>query len=247
MSIQKAPLPSFEEALATADQVSNVIRTFGIQIFKNTASAAVGHATKAGKVVNDSAHDVLSQTTETVGRTIDPIAKNPAVDYIAKVPGLSWLINALGKVDTNKARTEVEALRAKHPLEAPDQLAHRLVVDSTVRAGGIGLATNIIPPVALGLFAVDIAAVSKIQAEMLYRIAAAYGFDVNDPARNGEALTIFGLSLGTSGALKTGLSAVELLPIVGAVVGASSNAGIIYTLGVGACRFYETKLEKLNA
>lgn len=247
MSIQKASLPSFEEALATADQVGNVIRSFGTQIFKNSASAAMGHATKAGKVATDSAHHVLSQTTETMGRTLDPIANNPALEYIAKVPGLGWLINALGKVDTDKARTEVEQLRQKHPLESSEQLAHRIVIDSTVRAGSIGLATNIVPPVALGLFAVDLAAVSKIQAEMLYRIAAAYGFDVDDPDRKGEAMTIFGLSLGTSGALKTGLSAVELLPIIGAVVGASSNAGIIYTLGAGACRFYETKLERLNA
>ena len=45
----------------------------------------------------------------------------------------------------------------------------------------------------------------------------------------GEALTIFALSLGVSTAVKTGLSAVELIPLIGAAVGASSNAGILYS------------------
>ena len=59
----------------------------------------------------------------------------------------------------------------------------RIIVDTTIKAGGIGLATNIIPPVALGLFAVDLAAIASLQSEMLYRIAGVYGFEATDPAR----------------------------------------------------------------
>jgi uncharacterized protein (DUF697 family) len=76
---------------------------------------------------------------------------------------------------------------------------------------------------------------------MVYRIAGAYGFSLKDPARRGEALGIFGLSVGGSGTLKVGLGLVELLPGVGAVVGASSNAALLYSLGYAACRFYEAK------
>jgi uncharacterized protein (DUF697 family) len=54
-------------------------------------------------------------------------------------------------------------------------------------------------------------------------------------------LAIFGLSVGGSGTLKAGLSFVELLPVVGAVVGASSDAALLYSLGYVARQFYETK------
>jgi uncharacterized protein (DUF697 family) len=47
--------------------------------------------------------------------------------------------------------------------------------------------------------------------------------------------------MGGSGVLKGGLSFVELIPVIGAVVGASSNATLIYSLGYIACRFYEAK------
>ena len=160
---------------------------------------------------------------------------------VAKVPGLSWLTSALGRVDKASALEDVLKLKQKHPADTPEELAHHIIVDATIKAGGVGLAANIIPPVALGLFAVDLAAVSALQSEMLYRIAAAYDFDISDPARKGEALTIFALSIGTSTAMKAGLGVVELVPIVGAAVGASSNAGMLYSFGSAASQFYQRK------
>ncbi|MEO0771169.1 MAG: hypothetical protein AAFY72_17395, partial [Cyanobacteria bacterium J06649_4] len=164
-----------------------------------------------------------------------------------KVPGMGWLKSALGRVDKKKALADVLDLIDKHPNESQEELAHRVIVDTTLKAGGVGFVTNIIPPVALGLFAVDLAAVSALQSEMMYRIAAIYDFSVEDPARKGEALTIFALSLGTSTAVKSGLSVVELIPVVGAAVGASSNAGILYSFGIAASQFYKRKRTRLNA
>lgn len=214
----------------------------GTGIF-NKFSAAASETTA---VATDTAHSALEQTTQSVGQTLEPIAENPVVDYVAKIPGLGWLTSALGRVNKEKAQAEALKLQAKYPDETPEEWAHRLIVETTLKAGGVGLATNIIPPVALGLFAVDLAAVAALQAEMLYRIAALYGFDVNDPARKGEALTIFALSAGASSVAKAGLSTVELLPLVGAVVGASSNAGILYSFGIAASAFYQRKQAKLN-
>jgi uncharacterized protein (DUF697 family) len=199
---------------------------------------------RVGTAAADSAHTALEQATESVGQTLNPIAESPAIDYVARVPGLRWLTSALGRVNQAKAKADVLALQAKYPTETAEELAHRLIVETTLKAGGIGLATNIIPPIALGLFAIDLAAIAALQSEMLYRIAGLYGFEVADPARKGEALTIFALSLGASTAVKTGLSAVELIPLVGAAVGASSNAGILYSFGIAAAEFYKKKREK---
>ncbi|MEM9807751.1 MAG: hypothetical protein AAF959_20995 [Cyanobacteria bacterium P01_D01_bin.56] len=69
----------------------------------------------------------------------------------------------------------------------------------------LGLATNIIPSEVVALFAVDLSAASKLQADMIFRISAAYGFDLEHPARRGEALAVFVLSLGSGSLFKTGL------------------------------------------
>ena len=232
--------------LANAEQLGGLMSAVGTQIFNKVSSTAKEASNFVGNAAAEGTQTALEQTTESVGNTLHPIAENPAVDYVAKVPGLSWLTSALGRVDKEKAKADVEKLKVKHPTDSSEDLAHHIIVDSTLKAGGIGLATNIIPPVALGLFAVDLAAVAALQSEMLYRIAAAYDFDVEDPARKGEALTIFALSLGTSSAVKTGLGVVELIPLVGAAVGASSNAGILYSFGIAASQFYKRKREKLD-
>jgi uncharacterized protein (DUF697 family) len=238
--------PSADDNNPTAAQLSGLVSAVGIQIFNKVSTAAAQVTAQASKVAADSAQSALEQTTESVGNTLHPIAENPAIDYVARVPGLKWLTSALGRVDKAKAHADVMEIKAKYPAESAEELAHRIIVDATLKAGGIGLATNIIPPVALGLFAIDLAAVAALQSEMLYRIAAAYDFEVTDPARKGEALTVFALSLGTSSAVKAGLSAVELIPLVGAVVGASSNAGILYSFGMAASEFYKRKREKLE-
>lgn len=236
---------------SSTDQVSEAIAT-AIHIgasWANLASEALQSATDnitttttaVGETFGPVAVRLVEQGTENVGKVVTPIAENPLVKYAAKVPGINWLATALGQVDVEKAENEVEKLRQEYPLETPEELAHRIIVDTSLKAGGIGLITNFLPPLALTLFAVDIVAITTLQAEMVYRIAAAYGFLLKDPARRGEVLAIFGLSVGGSGVLKVGLGIVELIPGVGAVVGASSNAGLIYSLGYVACRFYEAK------
>jgi uncharacterized protein (DUF697 family) len=201
----------------------------------------VGVTVDMGHTVSKQAQEWAEQGTETVGRAVTPIAENPFIKYAAKVPGINWLLAALGQVDVNKAQAEIETLRQENPFETTEQLAHRIMVDTALKAGTVGLVTNIVPPIALMLFAVDIAAVTALQAAMVYRIAGLYGFPLNDPARRGEVLAIFGLSLGGSGAVKLGLSFVELLPGLGPIVGATSDAALIYALGHIACRFYEAK------
>jgi uncharacterized protein (DUF697 family) len=184
---------------------------------------------------------LLEQGTETVGRVVTPIAENPLVKYATQVPGVKWLMAALGQVNSEKVEREVAELRQNYPLETSAQLSQRVITDIAFKAAGAGLITNIVPPFAVSLLALDIAAVTALQAEMVYRIAAIYGFSLHDPTRRGEVLALWGLSMGGSGVLKTGLSLVEIIPIVGAGVGVVSNAALLYSLGQVAIQFYEAK------
>jgi uncharacterized protein (DUF697 family) len=184
--------------------------------------------------------ELLEQTTVSTGQTMDAIASNPILKSADNIIGLDWIMTFLGKVDKSKVETTVSQIRAKYPHETAEQIAHRLIVEKAFAGGRIGLLANIIPPIAALFLGIELIATTRLQTEMVYEIAAAYDLDLEDPARRGEVLAIFGLSLGAD-ALKTGLSIVEIIPGIGAVVGASSNAAILYVLGQTACRFYAAK------
>lgn len=205
------------------------------------ATALEDAATTAGETFGTSLHDFLAQGTETVGKVVTPIATNPLIKFATKVPGVSWLMAALGQVDVEAVQRDVEALRRTYPLDSDTALAQRVIADTAWKAAGIGLATNFIPPLALMLLAVDVGAIAALQAEMIYRVAAIYGFPPTEATRRGEVLALWGVSMGSSEVVKAGLSVVELLPVVGAAVGSAGNAAILYTLGGVACRFYEAK------
>lgn len=199
-------------------------------------------ASVAGNAVLPVVHEVVERGTETVGKIVTPIAEHPVTQFATRVPGLTWLMAALGQVNVEKVEREVAELRQKYPTASTAELAQQIISDTAFKAAGAGLITNIVPPLAISLLAIDIAAVTALQATMVYQIAALYGFPVTEPTRRGEVLALWGLSMGGSGALKTGLSLVEAIPLIGTGVGVASNAALLYSLGYVAQQFYEAKL-----
>ena len=208
--------------------------------FLVNAIATVGNLTET---LTAETQKILEKTTVSTGQTLEWISSNPILKAADNIIGLDWLMTFLGKVDTAKVQATVEEMRSQYPQETPNQIAHRLIMQKTWDGGRLGLLTNIIPPIAALLLGIELIATTKLQTEMVYEIAAAYGLDLDEPARRGEVLAIFGLSL-SAGVLKTGFNVVEIIPGVGAVVGASTNAALLYVLGQTACRFYERKISQ---
>ncbi|MCX5962008.1 MAG: hypothetical protein NT070_02345 [Cyanobacteria bacterium] len=196
---------------------------------------------QASQAIGDGLHEFVEQGTETIGRAVEPVATHPITQLVTKVPGGSWLMAALGQVDVDVIQREIAELRRTYPQDTDGSLAQRVVTDTVWKAAGIGLATNFVPPLALMLLAVDLGAIAALQAEMIYRIAAIYGFAPTDPTRRGEVLAIWGLATGSSGVLKAGMSVVEVIPVLGAAVGSAGNAALLFGLGQLACQFYERK------
>lgn len=204
---------------------------------------------RVSEMIRDAAatgQKLLDTTTTNTGKTLDAIADFPLTRFFTKTLKADWLGVALGRVNTEEVQATVNKVRREYPYESPNDLAHRLIVQKALSAGGVGLMTNLIPPLAIALLGVEIATITKMQVEMVYEIAAAYNLDLNDPSRRGEALAIFGLALGSNGAIKTGLSFAEIIPGVGAIVGASSNIALFYGLGFVASRYYEAKQNNPN-
>ncbi len=203
--------------------------------FVDTASAIAEAAAKQ-------TYQLFEQTTQKAGETITFVSDNWLLRRLSGLFKLDWLIGAADSVDLAKAEAALRKLQQEYPEESPSQIAHRIMVEKSIYAGGVGLVSSILPGEALILFAVDLATTTRLQAEMIYQIAAAYGLDLKDPARKGEVLAIFGLGLGGSRAVKAGLGILRNVPLAGAAIGASSNAVMLYSLGYAACRFYEAKL-----
>lgn len=193
--------------------------------------------------VGNEIEQLVEKSLKETGKTVSEIGKNPVLQSLTNLFGTSWLKTILGEVDVASLQQDIVQLQQKYPHETPNQIAHRVILQKAIQGAGVGVVTNIIPPIAILLFAVDIGAVTALQAQMVYEIAAAYEMDLNDPTRRGEVLAMFGLSLGGSSALKVGLGILEIIPGAGMAIGASSNAILLYVLGNAASRFYETKLK----
>ncbi|MEA5603793.1 hypothetical protein [Nostoc sp. UHCC 0252] len=250
-----------ETAVGFGSAVSGVASQTG-QAVTESAVGFGSAASQAGQAVAETAvgfgsavGGVASQATEGVGHAISMFGNNPQFQQITKALQVDWLISLIDQVDVVKAETEVRKLQQQYPKEQASEIAHRLMLDKALVAGGMGFASSSVPGAAIALFAVDLLATCALQAEMVYQIACAYGLDLQDPARKGEILTIFGLSLGCGQALKAGaglamkagLVFLESIPFAGSVIGASANAAMIYALGYGACRFYEAKINPLTS
>jgi uncharacterized protein (DUF697 family) len=243
--VEDTPSPFLASLAKTVGEVTEAITQTAAQ----TGKAFVESAAEVGEATAKQTHQLIEQATQGAGQAVTRISNNWLVNnwLVRRVTGvlnLDWLVGATNHVDLEKATKAVKKLQQEHPNESPSQIAHRIMVEKATYAGGIGLASSILPGVALALLAVDLAATTQLQSEMVYQIAAAYGLDLQDPARKGEVLAIFGLALGGGRLIKAaGLGLLRNVPFAGAMIGASSNAAMLYSLGYAACRFYEAKLD----
>ncbi|HEY9807827.1 MAG TPA: hypothetical protein V6D13_00675 [Halomicronema sp.] len=206
---------------------------------------SINSAAANAETASTQAREIFEKTTEETGRVLHFIGENPVVRNTLKLFRAEWLLGLVGQIDVTKAEAAVKKLQQENPTETPSQIAGRIISEKALQAGGIGLLSSLVPGIALALLAIDLAATTQLQAEMIYQIAAAYGMDLTVPARKGEVLAIFGLGLGGSEALKLGLGVLRNVPVAGVAIGAGSNAAIFYTLGYAAQRFYETKLQQI--
>lgn len=202
----------------------------------------VDHAVAgAGNTIVGAAQPLIEPLTSSLGRIVAPIADFPLIQFVTAIPGIKWLLAAVGQVNQASIRQDVELLRRQYPSDSNRQLAQRVITTTTKRAALVGLLTNGIPPLALLLILVDLGAVAALQASMIYRIAAIYGYAPEDSDRRGEVLAIWFLSSGIGSAVKSSISVYEIIPGIGTVIGVASDASLLYAVGYLSCRYYETK------
>ena len=211
-----------------------------------TAGAIGGAAGAFTQTVGGAVVGGISSATSSAGYAIESISNSPLIRQAAEMFNADWFLKILDQVDAVASEAEVQRLKQQYPNESAYQIAQRIIGQKAVFAGASGFATTIVPGSAAALFVVDLAATTSLQAEMVYQIACAYGMDLKDPARKGEVVAVFGLAFGGKMAIKAGLGLLRNIPLAGAVIAASSDAVMLYTLGQASCSFYEAKLNPVN-
>lgn len=245
-AVQTAGKAAGQQVFKTSKAVVATSAKVGSAVGRSVSQAgrsAVNFATQFGSAASQQTQHLAEQATESTGHALSYVGDNPLIRKLTQAMKLDWLVGISDQIDLSQAEAAVRKLQQEHPDESPSQIAHRIMVEKAIYAGGVGLASSLVPGQAIALLAVDLATTSALQTEMIYQIAAAYGLDLQDPARKGEILAIFGLALGGGRAVKAGLVLVRNVPFAGALIGASANATILYALGYAACRFYEAKLD----
>jgi uncharacterized protein (DUF697 family) len=211
-----------------------------------TAGAIGGAAGAFTQTVGGAVVGGISSATSSAGSAIETVGNSPLIRKAAEMFNADWFLKIIDQVDAVASEAEVQRLKQQYPNESAYQIAKRIIGQKAVFAGASGFATTIVPGSAAALFAVDLAATTSLQAEMVYQIACAYGMDLKDPARKGEVVAVFGLAFGGKMAIKAGLGLLRNIPLAGAVIAASSDAVMLYTLGQASCSFYEAKLNPVN-
>ena len=198
------------------------------------------------KTINDQIYnyieDILNPHLEETGKLLETVAKNPILQTVYPWIGLQWLMYILGEVDHNKIQKNIEELRQTYPTENPEQLANRIIQKQGIEAAKIGVFTNLIPPFALFLLGLEFSAITKLQIEMIYQLAAVHNLTLETPLRRGENFVLYNLSLG-GGVLKTSFSFVEMIPGIGPIVGACSDTILLYSLGYATTWLYQNVAE----
>ncbi len=209
-----------------------------------------------------------------VGTQLDNIQQNWALQQLTKTLGINWLWDVINRVDVNKARQTVARLRREMPQASAKELSQALIRQKIPFVGGVGFASGVVPPgLNLPVIALDIITTLKLQTELVYEIACAYGLDLNDPERKGELLWVLALGLGSDRATTGGINlfekmarqrltpllqdylarivskqlaekvATRFIPIAGGALGAAANMTFLYLLGRTAIGFYEKQAQ----
>jgi hypothetical protein len=173
---------------------------------------------------------------------------------------MNLLFDAVSKADEAAARQRVEELRARHPDASVEELVRMIVRQKVRQTGVIGAATagaSIVPglgtltSLTVGV-AADIGATFKLQSEMVLEIAAAHNYPLNRLEKQRIVALVTGVSAGGNQLLRKGGQeiaerlardyatriAARILPVVGVIGSAGTNALSTYVIGQRAHAYF---------
>ncbi|MCT7956476.1 30S ribosomal protein S2 [Laspinema palackyanum] len=176
---------------------------------------------------------LLGQAKRSITRAIEPLAE-------------LWF-----DVDFEQARNHVAELQTKYPNHTRDEIANILIKETVFKVAGISYIEDLAPEDIQDEIKTAISSVAKCDlktitqecAEMVFKIAGIYDFDLNSPIRQFEALAAFGIAWLGKRAINAGIGWLDVDFFDEINIRAVSQALMIFTVGNAARLFYKAKLE----
>lgn len=246
---------ALDVGMATAMTVANVgssVGTKAIKVSKATAETAVNVGSKVGSATVRVSESVIDSATEAgavaASETLQLIGQaskglGHATQAIAQLVVTSFKKNAqpllevaIAQVDPAEVEAEVNRVRQANPDYTPLDLAHYLIGQRTIESSSAGSWLD----------------TARFQAEMVYQVASAFGFDLQEDTRKKEIIEISAAALGSSRAIQTSMFLLQFpigqIPVAGDLINMGINMGsgqlITYLmfqfLGNAACKYYTT-------
>ncbi|MBE9179610.1 hypothetical protein IQ268_13660 [Oculatella sp. LEGE 06141] len=212
----------------TTIDVSGVVGTQAVNIGKTAISTAgeisVAAARETATLVEQAAIGTKA-ASEAVAAQITDAFKN----YTQPL-----LETAISQVDLNQVEATVKQIQQEVLEPTPEALTQRFIRRKVIEASETGSWLE----------------TARLQAELIYQIAAIYGLELSDTIRKQEILNIAATNLGSSQMLKTSLPliryAIGQVPLAGDALGMAVDWGgdrlirslMFPLLGQAACKYY---------
>lgn len=236
--------------IETAVDVGGSLGTKALQVSKTTAETAIDVGSKVGSTTLQVGKSVLDSTTEVgtaaANETLHLIGQatqglEQATNTVAQLVVTSFEKNAqpllefaIEQVDLNQLEAGVNKIRQDHPEHTPLDLAHYFIGQRTIESSTTDSWVDI----------------ARFEAEMVYQVASAHGFDLQDVARKKEIIEISAAGLGSSRAIQASMFLLKFpigqIPVAGDLINMGLDLGsgqavtylMFQFLGNEACKYY---------
>ncbi|NJL85618.1 MAG: hypothetical protein HC886_06030 [Leptolyngbyaceae cyanobacterium SM1_1_3] len=126
------------DAFTSAQQAGKFATEFASGAIQWMAGSTAEAIAEVSTQAETAAHQSVEQAAEIAGKVATPIIDNPLLQLISKAPGLGW-IGSLGQADIAEAQSDVDRLKQQYKSENDEEIAHRIMVDTALKAAGVGL------------------------------------------------------------------------------------------------------------
>ncbi|MBW4592290.1 MAG: hypothetical protein KME46_05015 [Brasilonema angustatum HA4187-MV1] len=138
----------------------------------------------------------------------------------------------------------VTLLLTKFPNATPEQITQRLLRRQLFRVSRTSVVMSVVPSKMAESVGVDHVEIALIQAEIIFQIAVAYGFELQIPECKNEAFAILDRVLRANRLATIGLSATQIIPVAGGFINTGTDTYLVYQIGNTAQQFYKSLTEE---
>ncbi|MBW4627911.1 MAG: hypothetical protein KME49_20975 [Brasilonema octagenarum HA4186-MV1] len=147
-------------------------------------------------------------------------------------------------IDLDAVEKFVTLVLTKFPNATPEQMTQRLLRRQLFRVSRTSVVMSVVPSKMAESVGVDHVEIALIQAEIIFQIAVAYGFELQIPECKNEAFAILDRVLRANRLATIGLSATQIIPVAGGFINTGTDTYLVYQIGNTAQQFYKSLTEE---